>query len=183
MKLLLVRHGTTQWGLEHRTAGRTDIPLAAALEHQALELGSRLVGLGIESIVASPLVRARRTAELINRHLETPLVFDERLVEFGYGTWEGLTHDEIQTRYPGALKTYLNSPLDFVAEGGESVRALGARVEGFLTELSHAPGTVLVVGHAMNLRVLRTLAEGRELSELWTTPALGNLEVVDLGTR
>ncbi len=84
-----VRHGQTDWNLENRAMGQTDIPLNAHGEHQAVVARSCLVGEKIATICHSPLSRAKRTAEIFNEVLDCKLVEIEELREFNLGPYEG----------------------------------------------------------------------------------------------
>src|SRR5437763_3202677 len=104
--ILLVRHGETEWNLERRIQGRLDSPLTERGVAQAHAIG-RLVAnfpdaLSVR-IVASPLGRARRTAEIICEHVvpELELVIDDRLREISVGAWDGLTYHDVALRSPG----------------------------------------------------------------------------------
>ena len=88
MRILLARHGETQWNVEGRTQGQGyDIPLSEAGRAQARQLGARLAGLAIHRAVASPLLRARETAELALGDRAGQLTLDGRLMEISHGEW------------------------------------------------------------------------------------------------
>src|SRR3546814_6731941 len=91
MKILLARHGETQWNAEGRYQGQEDIALSPVGEAQARALGERLREVRIDRAVASPLSRARRTAELaLGESRAGMLARDPGLMEIAHGTWEGL---------------------------------------------------------------------------------------------
>ncbi|MEV6069395.1 acid phosphatase [Nocardia sp. NPDC052001] len=99
-RLILLRHGETEWSAARRHTGRTDIPLTPAGEEQALAAGKLLAGLGLHDplVFSSPRQRALRTAELAGL---TDVHVDDDLVEWDYGEYEGLTTLEIQRMSPG----------------------------------------------------------------------------------
>ncbi|HUY24676.1 MAG TPA: histidine phosphatase family protein [Candidatus Saccharimonadales bacterium] len=99
MAIYLVRHGETAWSLHHRHTGSTDIPLNARGEEQAKELGPRLAGVEFSQVLASPMRRARETAELAGVQ-PTPEI-TPLLREFDYGEYEGVTSEEIERARPG----------------------------------------------------------------------------------
>ena len=102
MRILLARHGETPWNAEGRYQGQEDIPLSPTGEAQARSLGERLRGVRIDRAVASPLARARRTAELaLGEARASMLAFDDGLLEIAHGTWEGLLASEIAELVPG----------------------------------------------------------------------------------
>ena len=101
MRLLLARHGETAWNAEGRYQGREDIALSATGDAQARALGERLRALRIDRAVASPLSRARRTAELaLGPDRASLLSIDAGLMEIAHGSWEGLLAPEIRERDP-----------------------------------------------------------------------------------
>jgi broad specificity phosphatase PhoE len=109
--IFLVRHGETEWNRMHRYQGWGDSPLTARGVAQAEAIGRRLCTLreaGAAEIVASPIGRARRTAEIIRGQITADglgraasLRFDERLREISIGAWDGLDRDEIAALAPG----------------------------------------------------------------------------------
>ena len=92
----LVRHGQTEWSRERRHTGRTDLPLTTQGEEAARALGKRLADVDFDLVLASPLKRAWRTAELAGM---LP-VAEPRLMEWDYGDYEGLTSEEIREKVP-----------------------------------------------------------------------------------
>jgi broad specificity phosphatase PhoE len=144
--LLLARHGETDWNHEHRVQGHSDVPLNDTGRAQAAELGRRLDLSGVRSAYSSDLSRARETAEIVLAG-RLPLVTLESLRERHFGTWEGLTNDEIFRRFPDTR--------DGRAWGdGETQDAMTARVIGTLLHLAtvHAGERVLVVTHGGPVR-------------------------------
>jgi broad specificity phosphatase PhoE len=149
-RILLVRHGQTQWSATGRHTGLTDIPLTDEGRRTALLLGARLArapwdGLAGAEVRTSPLSRAAETASLagFTRAKEW-----DALVEWDYGEYEGLTPAELQERRPG-----VNIWRDGVP-GGETLAQLAARVDEVIAWARSAPRDVLVFAHG---HVLRTL--------------------------
>ncbi|MFE1228641.1 histidine phosphatase family protein [Streptomyces sp. NPDC058745] len=148
-RILLARHGQTEWSLSGRHTGRTDIPLLDEGRRGAKLLGERLHrapwnGLPDLEIRTSPLLRARETCDLAG--------FGERardwdtLMEWDYGAYEGLTPDEIQERRPGWLLWR-----DAVPEG-ESLEQVTARADEVVGWARSADRDVLVFAHGHILR-------------------------------
>jgi probable phosphoglycerate mutase len=146
-ELILVRHGETQWSREGRHTGRTDLSLTPRGEEQARALAPLLADHNIVLALASPALRARRTAELAGL---TGVETDERLWEWDYGEYEGLSTPRIREGRPG---WYLWR--DGVI-GGETVDQVGARVDGALDRVrpALADGDVVLVAHGHVLRIL-----------------------------
>jgi len=151
-RLLLVRHGESTWNAVSRWQGQADPPLSPFGERQAEDAGARLAEVAsITAVWASNLVRARRTGDLIAKHLGIAQVREEpRLRERDVGAWSGLTRDEIEERWPGYLAAR-RSPPDF--EGDDELLArtragLAAAVDG------SGPGDMLVVTHGGVIRTI-----------------------------
>jgi probable phosphoglycerate mutase len=142
--IYLVRHGDTKYSPERRLAGRTDLPLTADGEANALKLAPRLAKLSFDRVYTTPLVRARRTAELAG--FADRATIDPRLIEMAFGDYEGRTVQEIRTERPGYAYLKDGCP------NGETAADLGARVDSWLAE--QTDGTVLVFAHSVIMRVL-----------------------------
>lgn len=149
-ELWLTRHGETEWSRTLRHTGRTDLPLTAHGEAQARALGARLDGRPFALVLASPLARARRTAELAG--YGDVLAIDEDLVEVDYGEYEGLTTAEIRRARPDWDLWRDGCP------GGETIAAAAARAERVLARARAVEGPVLLVGHGHLTRTLATRA-------------------------
>src|SRR5438270_10427697 len=100
MRLLALRHGETAWSRERRFAGSKDIPLTAEGRRQCAALAQALAGSGAAAVYASPLVRARESAEPLAAAQGLPLGFEPDFREMCFGDWEGLTRDEVSRRFP-----------------------------------------------------------------------------------
>jgi broad specificity phosphatase PhoE len=163
-ELWLARHGETEWTLARRHTGRTDLPLTARGEAQARALGARLHGLAFALVLASPLVRARRTAELAG--FGDTLELDDDLMEVDYGEYEGRTTAEIRRARPGWDLWRDGCP------GGETIADAARRAGRVLARVRAADGPVLLVGHAHLTRTLTACALGVD-------PSVGRHLVLD----
>ena len=161
--LLLIRHGETQWNVERRHQGQLDSPLTERSIAQAEAIGRRLAGLpefASAPIIASPLGRARRTAEIIcaNRR-STVFETDDRLREITLGSWDGLFADEIAARSPGLLDKHGPYEWYFHSADGERYDVFEARLASFLHDARARP-IFVIVAHGVVSRVLRGLYAG-----------------------
>jgi probable phosphoglycerate mutase len=141
-----LRHGQTDWNAADRCQGRTDIPLNPTGIAQAREAAALLRGRGINAIYASPLQRARVTAEIAGEVLGLPVVTDDALREVNFGAMEGQVMDQRFHDWVARKST---------PEGGESFDALQARAVGAVNRLLTAPPPVLIVAHGAFFRALR----------------------------
>jgi ribonuclease H / adenosylcobalamin/alpha-ribazole phosphatase len=153
---LLLRHGETALSAERRFAGRGDIPLTSAGLAQAAAVADRLAARGgIDTIVTSPLARARQTAAAVAEATGAPLQTDDDLAETDFGKWEGLTFAEASERWPDEISSWLRD-VDTAPPGGESFAAVGRRVNGALDRLlaERTSGTLLLVSHVTPIKTL-----------------------------
>jgi len=174
--LLLVRHGETEWNLQRRYQGRSDSALTTTGIAQAHAIGRLLGALSYAEtarIMASPLGRARRTAEIIREHFTTApeLQFDDRLRELSLGSWDGLTYSEIAARCPGVFDGQGRYDWYFRSPDGERYDVFAARLGEWLFEHESAQALV-VVTHGIVTRLLRGLYASlpRELSLMLPVP-------------
>jgi probable phosphoglycerate mutase len=172
--ILLVRHGETEWNSERRIQGRFDSPLTDRGAAQARAVG-RLVrtlpDAAAVRIVASPLGRARRTAEIIAAHLDaaTELVIDDRLREISVGSWDGLTYHDIEMRSPGVFDGEGRHEWYFRSPDGDSYHSFAARVGEWLSEAAEMR-LLVAVTHGIVSRVLRGLYAGLPRATALTLP-------------
>ncbi len=145
-RIVVVRHGETEWSREKRHTGRSDLPLTEEGREQALTLITRLAGRDFAAVFVSPLRRARETCELAG--FAARAVVDPDLIEWDYGDYEGMTSVEIQKQRPGWMLFR-----DGVV-GGETIDDVAARAERLLTRVRAIDGNVLLFGHGHQLRVL-----------------------------
>ncbi|MGH8062045.1 MAG: histidine phosphatase family protein, partial [Pseudoxanthomonas sp.] len=158
MRILLARHGETPWNAEGRYQGQIDIPLSPVGESQATALGKRLQEVEITRAVASPLSRARHTAELALGEARLPmLTTDIELQEIAHGEWEGLLASEINDKDPVRLRAWREQPETVLMPGGESLQQVLDRSWQGLARASEDLGagdTLLVVAHDAVNRVI-----------------------------
>jgi broad specificity phosphatase PhoE len=142
----IARHGETPWTISTQHTGRTDVPLTAGGEAEALRLKARLAGRTFARVWTSPLARARRTCELAG--FGDRAVAEPDLQEWDYGEYEGLTHAQILARNPGWVVFRDGAP------GGESPADAGARADRLIARLRALDGDTLLFGHGHFSRVL-----------------------------
>lgn len=152
MKLILLRHGHTDFNLNSRLQGVSDIPLATEGVRAVDFCLSRFPLNKYNCVYSSPLRRARQTAELVAEYLGIPLVIDERLTERNLGDLEGLLFDEALDRLPAGFS--LLSP-DVRPVGGEAIVDLFPRVKEFVSEIIYSGESVIVVVHGVWLQAFK----------------------------
>lgn len=154
MKLYAARHGQTQWNLEDKVCGRTDLPLTETGLEQAQILAQWTKNLKIDVILSSPMLRARQTAAPTAALHGLEILVDDRLIEQDYGIYEGVSRFD---------EGFLANKRHFAYRypGGESMMNVAYRVYGLLDEIKekYAGKNVLLVCHGGVCRVIRTYFE------------------------
>ena len=145
-RLVLARHGETEWSRTGRHTGRTDIPLTARGREQAENLGRALRGRTFSRVLSSPLGRALDTCRLAGFGDRAEI--DDDLREWDYGAYEGRTRVEIAAEVPGW--TVWTHPI----VNGESLTELGRRADRVIVATLPIGGDVLLFSHGHMLRVL-----------------------------
>ena len=155
-RLLLVRHGITEFNSNRRFAGHSDVELSADGYQQAERLHDRLADEQIDAIYCSDLKRAVATAEAISDGHEVEIVTCPELREANYGKIEGLTFQEISQLYPELAAVLRNFTLQIEFPEGESFLGFIERTIIFLDRLEkhEQSETILIVAHSGPLRVL-----------------------------
>lgn len=165
-EIYVLRHGQTEWNREGRHQGRKDSPLTALGLEQAALQGEilRNAGLTGENVACycSPQKRAAKTAEIALAAINATPKPDDRLMEVGFGHWEGLTLDEIDANWPGAIEAQPDMFLwSFTSVEGERFGDMAARCKSFLDSLTRPS---VIVSHGITSRVLRGLWLGLDAS-------------------
>ena len=156
-ELYLVRHGETEWSRSGRHTGTTDLPLTEDGRKAARLLRPALEGKNFALVLTSPMRRARETCELAG--LGDRAAIEPDLREWGYGEYEGKTHEEIEKQAPGWLIFEHGCP------GGESPEQVGFRLDGLLSRLRARAGNVALFAHGHVFRALAARWVGLPVSE------------------
>ncbi|HET9147903.1 MAG TPA: histidine phosphatase family protein, partial [Acetobacteraceae bacterium] len=143
-----LRHGQTDWNAAGVSQGAVEVPLNETGRAQARAAASILAGRGIVEIIASPMGRARETAEIVNQVLNLPLSFEPELREVRFGEQEG---QKLAPWFQDWLDGKVTPP------GAESFAELSARAEHAMSRVLARPGPVLIVAHGAIFRAIRGL--------------------------
>ena len=167
-KLILVRHCEAEGNTKGVLQGRTDCDVSGNGEAQMELVALRLRNEPFAALYSSPLKRAYKTAQAINKYHRLPVRIDARLSEIDVGSWEGRSWAEIEAENPPMLKIWNESPGEFQAGGGESMRDVYDRMWAAGLDIVRAnPGkTVCAVSHGCAIRNFLCRALGRPVSEL-----------------
>jgi alpha-ribazole phosphatase len=190
MRLLLVRHGETEWNAALRYMGQNAVPLNERGRAQARAVAERLAPDQPAALYTSDLARAAETAAILGERLGVAPRAMPELREIDVGQWEGLTPEELYRRYPDHMKEYDRDPARTVRLGGESYAQLQQRALQALTTIqnAHRVGeTVLAVSHGGTIRALLCHVIGLDLAHfgrLWLDNAsLSELRLSASGWR
>ncbi|MEM6448810.1 MAG: histidine phosphatase family protein [Cyanobacteria bacterium P01_D01_bin.105] len=165
-RLLLVRHGETNWNRDGRFQGQIDIPLNENGHAQAAQAAEFLKAITIDAAVTSSMKRPKETAEgILKYHPEVTLNTTEDLWEISHGEWEGMLESEIEAGYPGMLAQWQSQPGAVQMPAGENLEDVWRRAKKGWGDIvaaysdastsMTAPKTVMVVAHdAINKAIL-----------------------------
>jgi probable phosphoglycerate mutase len=145
-QIAVVRHGQTEWSVNGRHTGTTDIPLTDHGREEARASAPLVQALAVDHVRCSPLQRARETCGLLG--LAVAPTIDPDLVEWDYGVYEGITTKDIRETVPAWTVWFGGCP------DGETPEQVAARVDRVIAAARAAGGTTLVVAHGHVLRVL-----------------------------
>lgn len=160
-RLLLVRHGETDWNRQGRFQGQIDVPLNDNGRSQSGQAAAFLRTIPIQHAVTSPMLRPKETAEIIlQHHPDVPLDLEDNLREISHGLWEGQLESEIEAAFPGELQRWQSTPAVVQMPEGENLQQVWARAIAawdaiVAAALTRPAGITLVVAHdAINKAIL-----------------------------
>lgn len=189
-KVYLIRHGKTQWNLESRYQGANgDSPLLKDSYREIELLASSLQRIPFEHAYASPLKRARITAQALLNHLnpEIPLTIDSRLKEFNLGKMEEMHFEDVAAKWPEVLKNFRHHPdkYDESLVEGESFLEVIARFRAAIEEYcrQYPNGNILVISHGAALNAAINALIGTPLAHLKDRGGLSNTSTTILTTN
>lgn len=169
-KLILIRHGRTLWNSSGKFQGQSDIELSQEGISQAEKLAENFPVTHIDRVYSSNLKRAYITGEIIAKKFNVPIIKDKRLCEVSFGSWEGLTYDEIHEKWPNEIETMFSTPDVLTMPEGESFAQVQKRgVEALLDIVNkHPDETIAITAHGGILRTLLAYALHMPLRYIWT---------------
>ncbi|KMK75242.1 histidine phosphatase family protein [Alkalihalobacillus pseudalcaliphilus] len=172
LHLYITRHGETEWNTQNKMQGWGDSALTEKGINEAKALAQRLNDVEFDLIYTSPSGRTLETAHILNTFHELPIMKNEHLKEINVGSWEGKTFAWIEEHYPVEFNAFFHKPLQFESIGGESFQQLKERVHTFMEDLKlkHQQGNILIVTHAVVIKMLLIYFKERTLAELWNPP-------------
>ena len=162
VRLFAIRHGETEYSRERRVAGARDVPLSPRGFRQCEAVGRSLAGAFVGAVYASPLQRARASAEPIAAPHKLAVRVAPAFREMDFGAWAGLTRAEVVVRFPEESEAWAAASRLVRPGGGETLDEVVARVAGGLAALlaEHEGETVILVSHAIVTRLIVLAALG-----------------------
>lgn len=172
MKLYVTRHGQTQYNIEVRICGRSNVKLTEKGIKQAQKLADDMKDKKIDLIISSPLIRAKATADIVSDKIKAPVIVDDRLVERDYGATDG-TYEGT----PGFMDKWVQ--FGHVYPEGESLLRVVQRVYNFLDEIKekYKDKTVMVISHGGVCRVINSYFSSLSNEEFFEF-SLGNCNLL-----
>lgn len=159
-KLFLLRHLKSQWNLENRFTGWTDVPLSQEGIESAQKTAKELAGFKIDKVYTSPLIRNRETVSLVLKNLgeKLPVIADKALDERNYGELQGLNKDEVKKQYGQEQVRLWRRSYDIAPPGGESLKNVYKRAVPFFKKYAEKDlkdgKNVLIVASHNSLRAI-----------------------------
>ncbi len=168
-RIILVRHGQTEWNRQERFRGWVDIDLDETGLRQAEAVAARVARWEVAAIYSSPLRRAVATAQIIANRLSLPVVPLEGINDMNFGIWQGLSIGEVKENYPELFDLWRYNPQRLEIPQGESLEDVRKRVVATIDELTarHESATVALVTHRVVCKVLLCHLLGLDNSHFW----------------
>ena len=168
-RIVLVRHGETEWNRVERFRGRVDVPLNETGHLQARAVARRLASWPLDAVYSSPLSRALDTAQPVAAARGLDLSVLDAVIDVDYGDWAGLSREEAQARFPDLFATWRDDPLLARFPHGESLEQVRQRSWGAISALcaTHPGKTLALVSHVVVNRVIICAALGLGGDGFW----------------
>ena len=167
-EIILARHGETEWNVKEVFRGRVDIELNETGIKQAQLLAEYLSSTKIQAIYSSPLKRASKTAETIAGYHKLDVEIAPGLIDFDYGKWQGLPHQEVKDKYKELYALWISHPDKVKSPAGESLNDVRKRAMSVVDDvIAKYEGTVVLVAHRVVNKVLICALLGLDNSHFW----------------
>ena len=169
VKIMLVRHGETDWNREEVFRGRIDVELNDNGREQASALAEATRAFQIGAVYSSPLSRSLETARIIAEAHDLDVKIAHGFVDFHYGEWQGLKHQEVKEKFPELYLKWHDSPHMVQIPGGESLDDVRQRSLKELEKIvaEHESRMAMIVSHRVVNKVLLCAIMGLDNSRFW----------------
>ena len=168
-RLILVRHGRTEWNRVERFRGRVDIELDEVGIKQAKAAAASIADWQVSAIYSSPLRRALTTAEILAHPFGLEVKPLPGIIDIDYGEWQGLSPQEAAAKDRGLYSNWLENPHEMEFPGGESLGMVRERAASTVNGLiaQHLKETVVLVSHKVVCHILILSLLGLDNSHFW----------------
>ncbi len=167
-EIILARHGETAWNVKEVFRGRIDVELNETGIKQAALLGEYLGNREISAVYSSPLKRALKTAEMIAGYHKLKIEITPGLIDFDYGSWQGLPHEEIKQKYSRLYAEWTDNPQLVRMPEGESLDDVRKRATDVVNSIiAGYRGSIVLVSHRVVNKVLICALLGLDNSHFW----------------
>ncbi len=168
MELYIIRHGETDWNVEHRMQGRSDIKLNDYGIELARITSDALKDVEFDRIYSSPLCRAYDTANIIKRKRDLQIIEDDRLIEMSFGDFEGVPSSKL----PPEFRDFFDAPEKYIpAPHGETYEQILARAKDFIEDVivpaSKEINRMLIVAHGALNKAIMVNLNHQEIKDFW----------------
>ncbi len=172
LKLIVTRHGETEWNTVRRMQGHHNSPLTQLGINQSLWLAERLKDEPIARIYSSPLERAMVTSQNINAFHNVDIVPADELKEINIGQWTGRLIEDVMENESDDYNHFWNEPHKFHMEGTESFESVQERAGAFVRKMQklHDGETILIVAHAIILKGMMNYLRKGTVETFWDGP-------------
>jgi broad specificity phosphatase PhoE len=169
LEIILARHGETDWNVAEVFRGRIDVELNETGVKQAGLLGKYLSEVKVDAVYSSPLKRALKTAEVVAGYQAIEVNIVRGLIDFDYGEWQGLSHQEVKDRYEELYVEWLSRPEQVRMPDGESLEGVRKRTMAVIGDIieNRYEGRVVLVSHRVVNKILICALLGLSNSHFW----------------
>jgi probable phosphoglycerate mutase len=180
VRLLLVRHGESEWNAKGLLQGQADPPLSKLGRRQAAHVAARLVDEGVDFVVSSDLERAVDTASALATSIGLPVVTRTDLREVDLGSWTGISRREVERDQAELWNRWRRDGVEGW-EGGEKYRDAMVRVAGAISALAteHDDETVVAVSHGGSIRLATCHLLGMPAAHVGRFMSIGNASITE----
>ncbi len=168
-KIILVRHGETDWNRKEIFRGRLDPPLSEKGQTEAKATGSKINNYKVRAVYSSPLIRSLVTAEKIAEYHDLEVIKVDKFIDMDFGKWQGLTLREVESLYPKLYQEWQHKPHLVKIPEGESLGRVRRRSASALKDIlaKEEDGVVVIVSHRVVIKVLLCAILGLGNSSFW----------------
>ncbi len=185
VRLYITRHGETIWNTQKRMQGHKDSELTEKGKWQAAQLAKALEDVELDAVYSSSSGRTLQTSKIIVGQRNIPVIPMDSLREINLGKWEGMIFSDAEKEYPSEFKNFWEFPHLYRPIEGEEFPDVADRLERTIRLIAqqHGGKNVMVVTHAVSLKLVTMIVEKKELKDLWSGAFMhpASLSIIECG--